>query len=142
MLPNVETANSRPAVRPSVSTDFAAIRTATGVTAASTTLIGPNSRTAATSGFQARAGVPLDHPAQDAIVRERDREHEQRTERHHAEQEAHRRPAVRQRAADPVADREAGEHDADQRAPDVERVAEERREHAAGRDLHAEQHRA
>ena len=56
MLPKVETANSRPAVRPSVSTDFAAIRTATGVTAASTTLIGPKSRTAATSGFRRAPG--------------------------------------------------------------------------------------
>jgi hypothetical protein len=56
MLPNVETANRRPAVRPTVSTECAAIRTATGVTAASTTLIGPKRRTAATSGFSRAPG--------------------------------------------------------------------------------------
>ena len=142
MLPKVETANSRPAVRPSVSTDFAAIRTATGGLLGEHDAYRPEKQDGGDERVQARAGVPLDHPPQDAVVRERDREHQQRTERHHAEQEVHRRPAVRQRAADPVPDREAGEHDADQGAPDVERVAEERREHPAGRDLHAEQHRA
>ena len=48
---------------------------------------------------------------------------------------------VGDRPADPVARREAGEDDADQRAPDIERVAEVGREHAAGRDLQPEQRR-
>ena len=53
-----------------------------------------------------------------------------------------RRPPVGDDPADPVPDREPGEHDPDQRAPDVERAAERRREHPAGRDLDAEQHGA
>ncbi len=50
MLPAVESENSRPAVRPSRSSERAARRTAIGETEARTTLIGPNRATAATSG--------------------------------------------------------------------------------------------
>ncbi len=50
MLPAVEIEKSRPAVRPSRSMECAARRTAIGETEASTTLIGPNRRIAATSG--------------------------------------------------------------------------------------------
>ncbi len=56
MLPTVETAKSRPAVRPSVATSRVEIRTAIGVTDASTTLIGPKSTIAATSGFRRAPG--------------------------------------------------------------------------------------
>jgi hypothetical protein len=56
MLPTVETAKSRPAVRPSVATSSAAIRTAMGVTAARTTLIGPKRIDAATRGFRRAPG--------------------------------------------------------------------------------------
>ena len=56
MLPTVETAKRRPAVRPSVATSSAAIRTAIGVTAARTTLIGPKRIAAATRGFRRAPG--------------------------------------------------------------------------------------
>ena len=56
MLPAVEIENRRPAVRPSRSSDRAASRTAIGETEASTTLIGPNSTTAATSGSRRGPG--------------------------------------------------------------------------------------
>src|SRR5207247_5247092 len=48
--PAVETENNRPAVRPTESSRRDAMRTAIGVTVASTTLAGPNSTTAAKSG--------------------------------------------------------------------------------------------
>jgi hypothetical protein len=51
MLPAVESANSRPAVAPTLDTERATSRTAIGVTLASTMLTGPNSATDATSGF-------------------------------------------------------------------------------------------
>jgi hypothetical protein len=56
MLPTVETAKRRPAVRPSVATSSVEMRTAIGVTDARTTLMGPKSRTAATSGFNRAPG--------------------------------------------------------------------------------------
>ena len=56
MLPAVEIAKSRPAVRPSLSIDRAASRTAIGETDASTTLIGPKRITAATSGLSRGPG--------------------------------------------------------------------------------------
>ena len=50
MLPAVETANSRPAVLPTLTTDRARRRTAIGVAVARITLGSPKSRTAASSG--------------------------------------------------------------------------------------------
>jgi hypothetical protein len=66
------------------------------------------------------------------------REHAQRPQPHDGGEESRLGATVGEDASGPVADREPRKDDPDQRAPDEERVAEERREHAAGRDLHPE----
>ena len=85
-------------------------------------------------------GIPRDDLLEHPFVDDGDREHEQGAESDRADQQVRRRPTVGERPAGGVADREPGEDDADQRAPDVERAAEGRREHAARGDLDSEQH--
>src|SRR5262249_53504503 len=53
-----------------------------------------------------------------------------------------RRDPVCERTAGPVADRQSAEEDADEGAPDEERVAEERREESAGSQFRAQERRA
>ena len=94
----------------------------------------------ASSGFRRGPGSHSTTLLQDPAVHVRDREHEQGAETPSiADEQAQRRIAVGDDAAEPVAGREPREDDADQRAPDVERVAERGREHAAGGDLEPEQ---
>ena len=140
MLPHVETENSRPAVRPSTARSGARSRTAIGVTAASSTLGGPKSRIIATTG-SARG------PGSQSTTNESTRPWTTGTSstatapsEDRAEQERRRGQPVGGGPAGGVPEREPGEDDADHGAPDVERVAEERREHAARRDLDPEQH--
>jgi hypothetical protein len=90
-------------------------------------------------GVGARAGVPLDHELEHVLVEERDREHSDAAEQDDGHEQPRLRNLVGEHAARPVADRQAGQHDSDQGAPHEERAAEERREDAAGRDLHPEQ---
>ena len=142
MLPAVEIANSRPAVRPSRSSDRAASRTAIGETEASTTLIGPKSDDRRDERVEPRAGIPGDDLLEHPLVDERDRQHERSAECDRADEQVRRRPPVGERAAGPVADRETGEDDADERAPDVEGAAERRGKHAARGDLDTEEGRA
>ena len=73
---------------------------------------------------EARPGIPVDDAVEHPAVDERDREHEQSTGPEQADEQPRLRPAVGDRASEPVAGRQACEHDADQRSPDVERVAE------------------
>ena len=91
---------------------------------------------------EARPRVPADHAFEHPLVDERDREHEHRPERDRADEQVGRRPPVGDGPTDRIAEGEAGEHDPDQGAPDVERAAERRREHPARGDLDAEQHRS
>ena len=69
MLPAVEIEKSRPAVRPSRSSERAASRTAIGETEASTTLIGPKRIDRGDERVEPRAGIPgddlLEHPLVD-----------------------------------------------------------------------------
>ena len=114
-------------------------RTATGVTAARTTLSGPKSATAATSGFRRGPG------SQETIASSTtaSRSGTARTAKAPSPITPRRRPGGREpvgeHAARPVADREPGQDDADEGAPDEERVPEVRREDAARRDLDPEE---
>ena len=103
-------------------------------------LSGANRTIAVSSGFSRGPGSQATIRSITQLVEDRHEQHEHRAEREHADEEIRRRKAIGEHAADPVADRQAGEHDADQRPPHVERAAEGRREHAAGDDLDTEQH--
>ena len=96
----------------------------------------------AITGFSRGPGSHATTRSSDPAVDERDREHEQRGRTEQPDEQTRRRIPVGHDAAEPVSGREACEHDPDQRAPDVEGVAEERRQHAARRDLEPEQHAA
>ena len=105
---------------------------------ASTTLIGPNRMIAATSGSSRGPGshettCSSTHSSTTGIAR---------TSTAPSAIAPTKRYGDGQRsasAARPVADREARQDDADQRAPDVERAAERRCQHAARRDLDPEE---
>ena len=88
----------------------------------------------------ARTGIPAHHGFEDGLVEKRNRKHAQRAERDRPHEQLGPREPVGEHTAGPVADREAAEYDPDQRAPDEERVAEERREDTARGDLDAEKH--
>jgi hypothetical protein len=67
---------------------------------------------------QPRAGIPLNDRLEDGLVEHRDRKDAQSAEAHDHREEPRLRPTVGEDSTGPVADREAGEDDADQRAPD------------------------
>ncbi len=140
--PAVERAKSRPAVRPSVPSERARIRIAMGLTAARMTLGTPKSATDATSGLRRGPGSQATTASSSGSSRSGIASTASPPSSEHADEAARRRGPVGQSSSRPVADGEPGEHDADQRAPDKQRVAEERRHHAARRDLDAEEHRA
>ena len=90
-------------------------------------------------GIEARPRIPAHDELEHAVVEHGNQQHADRAEQDHAYQQRRAGRAVGDRAANGVADRQAGENDADHRAPDVQRVAEHRRENAARRDLDSEQ---
>ena len=100
----------------------------------------PKRRSSRSSGFSRGPGSHSTIASRTQVVEDRDRKHTASAEAQTADEQPRCRVAVGDRSAGPVADREAGENDADQRAPDEERIAEERREHAARRDFHPEDH--
>ena len=99
MLPAVEIAYRRPAVRPAVSTERTARRIAIGETDARRRSRAPKRMIAVTSGLARGPGIPFDHPLEHRLVDDRDEEHEQGAERHRAEQQLRRREAIGERAA-------------------------------------------
>ena len=140
MLPAVETAKSRPAVLPTLVIERALKRTAIGVAVASTTLGSPKRAIVATSGFQRGPGshsttCSSTQPSTTGMSRIM-----RGAERERAEQEKGRREPIGEHAPEPVARGKPGQDHADQRAPDEDRAAEERRDDAAGNELEPEQH--
>ena len=71
-------------------------------------------------GIETRAGVPLDDPGEHRLVDHGHESDQHGSERQHGDEQVWSRHPVGDDTARPVADCEAGEHDADQRAPDVE----------------------
>ena len=140
--PAVEIAKRRPAVRPRWSSERARSLTAIGETVPRTTAGAPKRTIVASSGFSRGPGSSSTtrsstQPSTNGIASTR-----RAASAEHAHEERRRRLAVGRDPAQPVAEREPGEDDSDQRAPDVERAAEERREHAARGDLQPEEDRA
>ena len=139
MLPRVAAAWIRPTTRPVTSSELSESFTIIGVIVPSRTE-GRKKRSAVSHSTCNSAPHVVG-----AAIESRFREStsiEPRGERaEEIEQRQHRAagPAVGDPAADPVAEAETGEHDADHRGPRVERDAEQRRDDAPGDDLEHQQ---
>ena len=139
-LPAVESANTRPATRPASCTPVAARRMANGVTMPSSTTGGANSARDAAKEPDDGAGRERvdarDGEVEEAAARRRgSRPPSAAAASTIAARSVRRRAAVGEAAAQPVAQRERGEDQADDVRPHDRRRAVVRRQQARGADL-------